>query len=101
MLTLFASLLIISCEKKIDGSSMERFAESMEVMSASMSEEKGAELEVAMTTLRQEGGAYLSKVAMDGGDIEKAAVALQVKLMKKVDGKTADEIIALAVYRRE
>ena len=80
-------LLIISCQKKIDGSSEESMKNSIEEINKSLEDNKKEEFQESMK-LMMFNGLELSDLMKDGGT-EKTAVDFKMR----IDGLTADDII--------
>lgn len=81
-------LFLTSCDKKIDGSSEEAFESSIEEVKATLDEDKKEKFEEALALIAFEGIDLESFMQEDGSD------EITSEIASKLDGKTAEEILA-------
>jgi len=92
---IFAALLLTACgDPKLDGSSDEAMKKSVQKVMAKLPDEKKEEFKKTLT------GIYmLGALASMGGDKSKDEV--QAAITAKLDGKTADDVFAMAAEIKE
>jgi hypothetical protein len=88
LLSLFA-LLLCSCSKTIDGSSDEAMKSSIEEIKTSLSDDKKKMFEESLNLIMTHGPDYENLLE------ESEAKVLASYIREKIDGKTADDIIAI------
>lgn len=91
-------LLCVGCAKKIDTSSQEKFKASVEAVRDSLSDEKKVEFDKALVkVMTKDLGSMMTSAltsAMSGEDSATSVEKLSDEISKKLNGKTADQVIA-------